>query len=69
MLKMAIRSLNTGLYFDKGKWAEDPKVAQHFKTASEIETVVADYRLENVERVILDPDYRIRGGFIIRAKD
>lgn len=69
-MRFALRDLDTGLFFDKGQWAIDPRFAQQFDDAKEVEKLVIDYGIRNAEAVVLEGNPpQVTGGFPIRISN
>ena len=64
-MPLALRDLDTGLFFDQGEWTTDPRLAQHFKDKRAVEMKVLEYQIKNAELVVLNDEFQILGGTFI----
>jgi hypothetical protein len=53
-MRLALRDLDTGLFFTKGLWVEDPRVAEHFPEQKSVEKAALENRVNNAEIVFLE---------------
>ena len=61
LIRRVIRDLDTGLFFNQGKWTANASVAQNFPDEGAIERIVVEHQIKNAEMVLLEGP-RVRGG-------
>ena len=67
---LALRDLNTELYFAHGKWTGDLRLAQEFPDREAVEKIVFEHQIKNAEMVFLDGEPpRVAGGCPIPLKN
>lgn len=55
-MRIALRDLSTGLFFTKGLWVKDSRVAQHFPDEKALEKTVLENNVNNAEMVFLEEE-------------
>jgi hypothetical protein len=64
-MRIAIRDLNTKLFFNQGEWTTSAQRAQCFPNRKTVERVVFEYNIEKAEMVFMDDALRLIGGVFI----
>ena len=64
-MPLAIRNLDTGLFFAKGQWTADPKWAQDFPTFDDAKDLAQKLKIKNADVVTINTDGRVTGGWRI----
>lgn len=62
-MRMALINLDSGLFFEKGGWSADPKLAQTFSNSEAVKQLVAENKTPNAAVVLLDGDPPQARGF------
>ena len=66
-MRLALRDLDTGLFFDKGQWTMDPRLAQEFSDREAILRVAIEHKIKNAEAVFIEGEPpRVTGGVCLR---
>lgn len=68
-MALALRDLDTGLFYSNGGWTNTLWLAQEFKTQVEVEKVAIEFAVQNGEMVLLSHEKQIVGGTAIRISD
>ena len=61
-MPLAIRDLDTGLFFAHGQWTADPKWAQDFPTFDDAKALAQKLNLKNADVVTIRTDGRVSAG-------
>ena len=67
-MPLAIRNLDTGLFYDRGQWTADPKVAQDFPDYESAKETALKEGIRNADVVTVHIDGRVSGGVPIRNR-
>ena len=66
LIPLLIRNLDTGPFFDHGRWSADPKLAQDFADYGQAKEVALKQGIRNADVVTVHIDGRVSGGVPIR---
>ena len=55
-MRLALRDLSTGLFFTKGLWVEDSRIAQQFRDQRAVEKAVLENHVNSAEMVFLEEE-------------
>ncbi|HLH52501.1 MAG TPA: hypothetical protein VKY92_02705 [Verrucomicrobiae bacterium] len=71
MATLALTNLDNGLYFDKGKWVSDHKLAQQFPDQEAVARAAKKLKVRNAAAALIDGNpAQVRGYFwVTRHKD
>lgn len=68
-MPLALRNLDTGLFFAHGQWTPYPKLAQDFSDFEEAKKAAIELNLKNADVVTIHVDGRVRGGWTIQISN
>ena len=68
-MPLAIRSLDTGLFYDHGQWTADPKLAQDFPSFESAKELALKENIRNADVVTIHINGRVSGGVPIRISN
>jgi hypothetical protein len=67
-MPIAIRDLNSGLFFNGGQWTAIVEWAQCFRDRQTVERVAFEYKIEKAEMVFMDDGFRPVGWAFIHSR-
>ena len=67
---LALRDLDTGLFFNNGQWAREPQFAQQFPNQEAVKKSAIENKIKNAEIVYLAGDpLQVTGGTPIQISN